>query len=30
MLLQNLDDWQKEILKYQGDFVLCTGRQVEY
>lgn len=23
-----LDDWQKEVLEYDGDFVLCTGRQV--
>lgn len=23
-----LDDWQKEVLKYKGDFILCTGRQI--
>jgi hypothetical protein len=23
-----LDDWQEEILKYDGDFLLCTGRQI--
>lgn len=24
----HLDDWQKEILEYNGNFLLCTGRQV--
>ena len=30
MNVQNiiLDDWQKEILDYDGNIVLCTGRQV--
>jgi len=23
-----LDDWQKEVLAYKGDFLLCTGRRV--
>lgn len=23
-----LDDWQKEVLEYEGDFLLCTGRRV--
>lgn len=23
-----LDDWQKEVLDYNGDFLLCTGRRV--
>src|SRR3990167_1541938 len=23
-----LDDWQKEVLIYKGDFLLCTGRRV--
>lgn len=23
-----LDEWQEEILKYDGNFILCTGRQV--
>ena len=23
-----LDDWQKEVLNYKGDFLLCTGRRV--
>ena len=23
-----LDDWQKEILDYEDNFLLCTGRQV--
>ena len=23
-----LDDWQKEVLDYDGDLLLCTGRQV--
>jgi hypothetical protein len=23
-----VDDWQKEILDYHGDFLLCTGRRV--
>lgn len=23
-----LDDWQKEVLEYRGDFLLCTGRRV--
>lgn len=23
-----LDDWQKEVLKYDGNIVLCTGRQI--
>ena len=23
-----LDSWQKEVLDYQGNILLCTGRQV--
>ena len=23
-----LDDWQKEVIAYDGNIVLCTGRQV--
>src|SRR3990167_11463940 len=23
-----LDDWQEEVLKYNGNILLCTGRQV--
>lgn len=23
-----LDDWQEEVLAYEGDIILCTGRQV--
>lgn len=23
-----LDDWQKEVLEYEGDILLCTGRRV--
>src|SRR3990167_3877954 len=23
-----LDDWQKDVLNYRGDFLLCTGRRV--
>jgi hypothetical protein len=23
-----LDDWQREVLDYKGDFLLCTGRRV--
>lgn len=23
-----LDDWQEEVLKYRGDLLLCTGRQI--
>ena len=23
-----LDDWQKDVMNYKGDFLLCTGRQV--
>lgn len=23
-----LDDWQKEVLEYPGDLLLCTGRQI--
>lgn len=23
-----LDEWQKDVLEYEGDLVLCTGRQV--
>lgn len=23
-----MDDWQKEVLDYRGDFILCTGRRV--
>jgi len=28
MKLQNLDDWQQDILKTKGHLLLCTGRQV--
>lgn len=28
MKLEDLDDWQKEVLEYKGDFLLCTGRRV--
>lgn len=26
--MMNLDDWQKEVLEYDGNILLCTGRRV--